>query len=137
MCTFHFLQHRWTWLHDDGNRNLNKDRILLIQKVKELVYAKSVSELTDKYQQFLKLPEVVKNPKFSHHMQSLWSCRSEWAHCYHAVKLVQGNHTNNYTKAGMSILKELIFGCVKAYNIIQNVSVCYRNYGEILSKHAS
>ena len=108
-------------MHDGVNRIFNNDRILLIKElgVKELVYAKNVRELTDKHQQFLKLPEVVKHPKFSQHMQSLWGRRSDRAHCYCAAKLVQGNRTNNYAEAGMCILKELIFSCVKAYNIIQ------------------
>ena len=108
-------------MHDGVNRIFNNDRILLIKElgVKELVYAKSVRELTDKHKQFLKLPEVVKHPKFSQHMQSLWGRTSDRAHCYCAAKLVQGNRTNKYAEAGMRILKELIFSCVKAYNIIQ------------------
>ena len=65
-------------------------------KGKGACVCKSVGDLTDKYQQLLKLPEVVKYPKFSNHMQSLWRRRSEWAHCYHATQLIRGNHTNNY-----------------------------------------
>ena len=119
MCTFHFLQHRWTWLHDANNRIHNNDRVCLIQKVKGLVYAKSVQDLTAKYQEFSKSPKVTKYPKFLQHMQSLWGRRSDWAHCYHATAMIWGNHTNNYAEAGMCVLKELIFGRVKAYNLIQ------------------
>ena len=119
MCTFHFLQRRWTWLLDGKNRILHDDSVTLIQKVKDLVYAKTTKALKERYQQFLKSPEVLKYPNFVNHIKSLWDHRSEWAHCYCARKLVRGNHTNNYAEAGMRILKELIFGHLKAYNMVQ------------------
>ena len=37
--------------------------------------------------------------------------------------LVRGNHTNNYAEAGINIMKELIFSRVKAYNLIEMVSI--------------
>ena len=78
-----------------------------------------IQDLTDKYQKFLKSAEVTKYPRFSQHMKLLWDHRSEWAHCFRSTALIQGNHTNNYAEAGMRVLKELIFGQVKAYNLIQ------------------
>ena len=33
--------------------------------------------------------------------------------------LIQGNHINNYVEAEMRTLKDLIFGRVKAYNLVQ------------------
>lgn len=33
--------------------------------------------------------------------------------------LVRGNHTNNVAEAGIRILKDIVFGRVKAYNIVQ------------------
>ena len=33
--------------------------------------------------------------------------------------LVKGNHTNNVAEAGIRILKEIVFGRIKAYNLIQ------------------
>ncbi len=119
LCTFHFLQCRWTWLLDSKNSIAKDDRATLIGKVKELVYARTDTELSSQYQCFLKAPEVLKYPKFSHQMQLLWPRRQEWAHCYRRACLVRGNHTNNYAEAGMRILKELVFSRVKAYNLVQ------------------
>ena len=36
--------------------------------------------------------------------------------------MIRGNNTNNYAEAGIQILKELVFGRVKAYNLIEMVS---------------
>ena len=33
--------------------------------------------------------------------------------------MMRGNHTNNYAEAGMRIIKEIVFGRIKAYNLIQ------------------
>ena len=33
--------------------------------------------------------------------------------------MMRGNHTNNYAESGIRILKEIVFGRVKAYNLIQ------------------
>ncbi|XP_062503901.1 uncharacterized protein LOC134180732 [Corticium candelabrum] len=119
LCTFHFLQRRWTWLYDSKNHIFKNDRTILIEKVKKLVYTNTETELQKHYNSFLQSPEVKKYPKFYSHMQSLWARRREWAHCYCRTILIGGNHTNNYAEAGMRILKELIFSRVKAYNLVQ------------------
>ena len=120
LCTFHFLQRRWTWLHDSKNGVLVKEhRIILINKFKDLVYAEKEEQLTHLYSSLQKLPLVQKYSKFLSHLMSLWPRRREWAHCYRKRLMLRGNHTNNYSEAGMKILKELIFSRVKAYNLVQ------------------
>jgi len=51
-CTFHFLQRRWTWLFDGHNKIQHKDRTTLLNTVIAMVYAKTVSELEQKYKEF-------------------------------------------------------------------------------------
>lgn len=120
LCTFHFLQRRWTWLHDSKNGvNVKEHRINLIHKVKELVYAEGEDKLEQLYSQLQTHHAAKRYPLFLAHLKSLWPRRREWAHCYRKRLLIRGNHTNNYSEAGMKILKELIFSRVKAYNIVQ------------------
>ena len=45
LCTFHFLQRRWTWLQDGQNKVDKNDRLILIEKIKNMVYANSESAL--------------------------------------------------------------------------------------------
>ena len=120
LCTFHFLQRRWTWLHDSRNQIRQEDRITLIHKLKELVYAKTEKELQTLYEKLAKeCPESTRYPHFLKHLSTLWEKRQSWAHCYRTVLPLRGNHTNNYAEAGIRILKELIFSRVKAYNLVQ------------------
>ena len=37
LCTFHFLQRRWTWLQDGQIKVDKNDRLILIEKLKSMV----------------------------------------------------------------------------------------------------
>ena len=52
-------------------------------------------------------------------MQTMWPLCKESGFCYRKRMLIRGNHTNSYAEAGMRILNELLFSCIKAYNVIQ------------------
>ena len=119
LCTFHFLQRRWTWLYDGKHRIAKNDRFKLIKKIKDMVYTKSEIVLLSYYCEIQKMPEAIKYPHFLQHIQSVWEKRHDWAHCYRTCLPLRGHQTNNIAEAGIRILKELIFSRVKAYNLIQ------------------
>ena len=120
LCTFHFLQRRWTWLWDAKNGVHNKEeRSFLIKQLKVLVYAETEELLIHQYSAAQKCPVTNKYPNYLQHIQALWPRRQEWAHCYRKHILIRGNHTNNFAEAGMKILKEIVFSRVKAYNSVQ------------------
>ena len=58
----------------------------------------------------------MKYQHFINRMISLHAKRRLWAHCFRKKLLL---HANNYSEAGIKIIEELIFGCVKVYNIVQ------------------
>ena len=64
LSKFHFLQCKWTWLHNGANRIANQDHQILISKTKQLVYAKSESMLELSYKQF-KECKIVKNSQIT------------------------------------------------------------------------
>lgn len=116
LCTFHFLQRRWTWLYDGKQKIEHGHRALLIGKVKELLYSKTEKNLNETYAKFLKDSLVAKYPNFLNHMALQWTKRREWAICFRNEVITRGN---NIAEAGMRIIKELIFGRIKAYNLNQ------------------
>ncbi len=131
LCAFHFLQSNWTWLHDGSNQVNNADRKVLISAIKSLVYAENENQLISRYEAFTGSEIAKKYPKYLSHIQGHWSRRREWAICFRKNILVRGNHTNNYSEAGMRILKELVFSRVKAYNHVQMFSFitdCFELY---------
>ena len=86
-----------------------------------------------KYEEFLSNSTVIKYPNFMKHVQSLWSRRSEWALCYRCHLPVRGNNTNNLSEAGVRILKEIVFGRVKAYNLVEMLSLLLTSLNIITS----
>ena len=119
LCIFHFLQRRWTWLHDSKNKIAHKDRIDLMHIIKSMVYAKSELELNTIYAGLNTHKVGNKYPKFINHVRSLWPKRIEWATCFRNTLLIRGNNTNNYAEAGIKIIKEQVFVRIKAYNVIE------------------
>ena len=119
ICIFHFLQSCWTWLYDGKNKINHQHRKELITQVKQMVYAKSVSQLDELYKKFNQNEVVRRYPKFRSFIKKWWQKRMEWALCYRKSLLIRGNHTNNIAEAGICIVKEIVFGRVKAYNLVQ------------------
>lgn len=123
LCIFHFLQSWWTWLWN-GDHNINKDdRPILMQLVKNLVFTKSEESLENRYRSLINSedPEsyASKYPQFVKHLETFWERRFEWALSFRITKTFRNNHTNNYAEASIRIIKEIIFGRVKAFNLIQ------------------
>ena len=119
LCLFHFLQRRWTWLFDGKNKIKHEHRAILINKVKELVYCKTEKDLMEAYSKFVIDATVMTYPNFKAHMAIQWSKHQEWAVCCRNSIITRGNNTNNISEAGKKIIKEIIFGRIKAYNLIQ------------------
>ena len=122
LCVFHVLQSFWTWLHESKNNIRKEHRQPLMGKMKELVYAETEQVLNTKYQELTSDKVVISYPKFLQHVKNYWLRRQKWAICLRKDLMIRRNNTNNYAEAGIKILKELVFGKVKAYNLIEMVS---------------
>ncbi len=119
LCTFHFLQRRWTWLHDGKNRIPQKDCLYLIKMTTGLVYSKSENELNGLYIKLQNDHISIRYPHFLQHMKSLWPRRREWAICYRHADLSRGNHTNNLRRSRHQDCKGFGLQKNKAYNLTQ------------------
>ncbi len=122
LCIFHYLQCWWTWLWDSKHGIAMHDRQPIIRLVKELVYSRSMSELEQRYSGLMKeTPDsfTIKYPNLAVRFEQFWYRKTEWALSYRVEQMMRGNHTNNYAEAGMRIIKELVFGRVKAFNLTQ------------------
>ena len=98
------------------------DRQPLIQLVKSMVFARSANDLGERYNALINItPDSYSStyPQLIPRLEQFWERREEWALSYRVEKMMRGNHTNNYSESGIRILKEIIFGRVKAYNLIQ------------------
>ena len=122
LCVFHYLQSWWSWLWDSKQCIHKDDKQPIIDLVKKMVFAGTESELQ---MQYLHLTDTSANsyttkyPQILPRLQQFWERRTEWALSYRLDRPTRGNFTNNYAEAGIRVLKEIIFGRVKAYNLVQ------------------
>ena len=124
LCIFHYLQAWWSWLWDKKQNIAKADRQPIMQLVKGMLFTHSESSLSKRYDGLIKSAGesdsyVYKYPHVLTRFQNFWERRHEWALSYRVNKPMRNNHTNNYAEAGIRVLKEIIFGRVKSYNLIQ------------------
>ena len=109
LCTFHFLQRRWTWLYDGKNKIGKNERLTFIKKIQNMVYAQTESALESYYNELLKLPEATKYKHFIEHVRSVWDKRHAWAHCYRVNLPIRGIIRTITQKLGYEFLKRSYF----------------------------
>ena len=51
LCTFHILQAFWRWLHDSKHCIKKEHRTLIMDKMKNILYAKTITEIETHYQE--------------------------------------------------------------------------------------
>ena len=96
------------------------DHLILIEKLKNMVYANSESALESHYHKLLQTcPQATRYPHFLQHLQ-LSGKRDVHGHTViEALCQYEEITQDNYAEAGIRILKDMTFPRVKAYNLIQ------------------
>ncbi len=108
LCTFHILQAFWRWLYDSKHCINKEDRTTIMEKMKQIFYVSSISEMEMHYNEF-KQGFYCSYPLLKKHFELLWRCHHFWAHSFHSELLIHGNHTNNYVEQSFCTLKDIIF----------------------------
>ncbi|CAG8836584.1 28514_t:CDS:2, partial [Gigaspora margarita] len=118
LCTFHFLQSFWRWLYN-AKHGINKsDRILIMSKMKKILYALDISEINLHYSEF-KQNFYSYYPLLRRPVEILWEHRNFWALSFRSGLLIRGNHMNNYIERSFGLLKDVVFARTQAYNPVQ------------------
>ena len=119
LCVFHFLQSMWRWLLHSNNKINIQHRQLLMQLLRNMVYAKTEGMLNIMYELLKNDPISRLYGNFIKHVETYWERRHEWAICFRDCTRTRGINTNNYAEAGIRILKDIVFQRIKAYNLVQ------------------
>ncbi|CAB4444906.1 unnamed protein product [Rhizophagus irregularis] len=117
LCTFHFLQAFWRWLHDAKHSINKEDRAPIMEKMKKILYASSDSEMNAHCEEFKQ--KFYNYLKLRKHFELLWERRQFWALSFRIGLPMRGNHTNNYIERSFGIMKDIIFARTQAYNPVQ------------------
>ena len=83
------------------------------------MYCRSENDLCTAYAKFLVDDLVKLYPNFKLRMEVNWQRQNKCALCYRINILTRNNNTVISQEAGIQMVKELVFGRIKAYNLIQ------------------
>ncbi|XP_066958964.1 uncharacterized protein [Macrobrachium rosenbergii] len=140
LCIFHILQQVWRWLCDSSHGVKKDHRQLLMQVVKNLLYAKTEQKFNEDWHAVLQTQEAKNYENFvrfiTYEVLTRWAVfvyftmffryvtnliqrKEEWCILYRAGRLLRGNQTNNYAEATMCIIKDIILNRCKAFNTSQ------------------
>ena len=120
VCTFHFLQALWRWLHEKKNNISMSDRPILMDKVKQMIYAKSSEELDELYAEITSSNIFERNPTFHSYFEiAIWNNKVDWCLLFRKGLPTRGNNTSNYVEAQFRVMKDEILNRIRCYNIVE------------------
>ncbi|PKK62582.1 hypothetical protein RhiirC2_790173, partial [Rhizophagus irregularis] len=113
LCSFHVLQAFWRWLHNSKHHINKEDRVTIMAKMKEILYAQTGSDMYTHYDEF-KQQFYHHYPQLRKHFELLWERRCFWALSFRSELHMRGNNTNNYIERSFGILKDIVFARTQA-----------------------
>ena len=117
LCIFHILQQTWRWLLDKNHQINQNDRPAILGIFKKALYACSEDVFEESYDELLDEMEEV-YPQAFKYFEDLYQERQSFALCFRTSLLVRGNQTNNFVESQFLVLKDVILGRVKEYNLV-------------------
>ncbi|XP_042243659.1 uncharacterized protein LOC121880493 isoform X2 [Homarus americanus] len=118
LCPYHVVQTAWECLCSGQDGVDCGSRQELFEMVKQMVFAKSLSDLEEKYRNLMTSPPAQYSLKFFNHMEELYSRRYEWAVCLRE-DLPNKTGTIDIVNVTMESLKDKVLCQTKACTMVQ------------------
>ena len=126
LCIFHVLQAVWTWLWDAKHCILHGDRTTLLQLFRNVLYAETEDEVSERLEEVYASEIVLKYPQFQRHLKKdtlpklkAWSIARRISD-----KLPTSSHnTNNLVESSFRYTKDIQFNRLKAFNLPDMLSL--------------
>ena len=115
LCIFHMLQQVWRWLKDSSHGVRQIDMPTTLGLFKNMVYAKTLSELENSYKNLLE--STFNYANFQSYIQGLYDIKEAWACCYRNDTIIRGSNTNNFVESQFNVMKDGIIKRCREYNV--------------------
>ena len=126
LCVFHVLQAMWTWLWDSKHKIEHNDRQILLILFRNVLYAQTDEELSDRLEELYADDTVHKYSQFYQHLlkhtfpkMKAWSIQRRISE-----KLpTSSNNTNNLVETSFRYVKDIMFNRLRAFNLTEMLSL--------------
>ena len=93
-------------------------RPYILTYFKRVLYANSVSEMEDMFENFLSDKVISYYKNFVSYINKVYEDREEWALCFWKDIPMRGNDTNNFIEAQFLVIKDDILKRQKEVNVV-------------------
>jgi len=92
------------------------------------MYAEEENEVVTVMHEIMSVP----HKGFKSRVQHYFDRKEEWILCYRKNIITRNNNTNNYAEASIRVLKDIVLGRTKAFNVIALVEFCVNVFEKYL-----
>ncbi|XP_065306334.1 uncharacterized protein [Dermacentor albipictus] len=119
LCHFHVAQAEWRWLHASSSSITRDERRELMTAFQKVMYASSAEELAAATEELLRKPHRA----YVTRVRAFLERKEEWVLFFRLSLMTRGHNTNNYAEATIRVLKDVVLGRQKAYNVVALVDL--------------
>ncbi|XP_077486825.1 uncharacterized protein LOC144098184 [Amblyomma americanum] len=118
LCHFHVAQAEWRWLHAsrDTSRDDKRDLMTTFQKI---MYASTANDLNTTIAEM----KAKSHKGYVARVLGFLERKAEWVLLYRSGMLTRGHTTNNFAEASIRVLKDVVLGRHKAFNVVALVDL--------------
>ena len=117
LCVFHMMQQVWRWLFEKTHCITQNDRPKIMILFKKVVYASTVQEMEDLFEELIESDVVCKYANLCAYLNGLYDIREAWALGFRSNLRLRGNNTNNAIESQFLVIKDDVLNRTKEVNI--------------------
>ena len=126
LCIFHVLQAQWTWLWDGKHGIEHKDKPVLLNLFRRVLYAETEADLSSRLEDMYADKTMLKYPVYQKHlMKDTFPNMKSWSLERRISEELptSNNNTNNLVECSFRFTKDIQFNRMKAFNLPDMLSL--------------
>ena len=130
LCIFHTLQAQWQWLWDQTHGVEHKDKPVLLNLFRGVLYADTVEERAERLEEIYAHPTALKYPLYQRHLiKDTFPKMNEWSIARRVLERLptSNNNTTNLVECSFRYTKDIQFNRLRAFNLPDLLSLVLDN----------
>ena len=119
-------QAHWQWIFSSQNKIEKKDKPVLLQMMRKLVYSETQEDFNKELEEMSSNPTFLKYPNYSKHLNdNILPRKDEWSLMFRIQSQLPTNNVNcsNYCEVSFRITKDLKFNRNRAFNQLELLQI--------------
>ena len=130
LCIFHVLQAQWTWLWDQKHGVEHRDKPVLLNLFRAVLYADTADGRATKLEELYADNTMLKYPLYQKHLEeNTLPKMGAWSLATRVIENLptSNNNTNNLVETSFRYTKDIQFNRLRAFNLVDLLSLVLDN----------